>query len=55
MSITHQVEIYEKSNNVIRILQVTWHPYTDTHVAILSSDSVLRYERCRTPHGTDLV
>ncbi|KAL2940621.1 Nuclear pore complex protein NUP88 [Bienertia sinuspersici] len=35
-------EVYEKSSNAIRILQVTWHPYSDTHVAVLSSDSVFR-------------
>ncbi|GMH30560.1 hypothetical protein Nepgr_032403 [Nepenthes gracilis] len=28
--------------NAIRIVQVTWHPYGDTHVGVLSSDSVLR-------------
>ncbi|XP_021863305.2 nuclear pore complex protein NUP88 [Spinacia oleracea] len=35
-------EVYEKSNNAIRILQVAWHPYSDTHIAVLSSDSVFR-------------
>lgn len=35
-------KVYEKSNNTIRMLQVTWHPYSDTHVAVLSSDSVFR-------------
>ncbi|CAO2833366.1 unnamed protein product [Amaranthus hypochondriacus] len=35
-------ELYEKSNSAIRVLQVTWHPYSDTHVAVLSSDSVFR-------------
>lgn len=34
--------IYFSSSNVIRALQVSWHPYSDTHLGILSSDSVFR-------------
>ncbi|KAK6121889.1 hypothetical protein DH2020_044363 [Rehmannia glutinosa] len=33
-------EIYFNRNNFIRILQISWHPYSDTHLGILSSDSV---------------
>ncbi|XP_057788894.1 nuclear pore complex protein NUP88 isoform X2 [Salvia miltiorrhiza] len=35
-------EIYFQRNNFIRILQISWHPYSDTHLGILSSDSVFR-------------
>lgn len=35
-------EIYFQKNNFIRILQISWHPYSDTHLGILSSDSVFR-------------
>ncbi|KAI3470873.1 hypothetical protein Pfo_027536 [Paulownia fortunei] len=35
-------EIYFDRNNFIRTLQVSWHPYSDTHLGILSSDSVFR-------------
>ncbi|GAB4827588.1 hypothetical protein Ancab_034470, partial [Ancistrocladus abbreviatus] len=28
--------------SAIRVLQVAWHPYSDTHVGVLSSDSVFR-------------
>ncbi|XP_034704899.1 nuclear pore complex protein NUP88 [Vitis riparia] len=35
-------QIYFNSNNVIRTLQVSWHPSSDTHLGILSSDSVFR-------------
>ncbi|KAL7214788.1 hypothetical protein ACSBR1_027050 [Camellia fascicularis] len=35
-------QIYFIGNNVIRTLQISWHPYSDTHVGILSSDSVFR-------------
>ncbi|KAL3652217.1 hypothetical protein CASFOL_001898 [Castilleja foliolosa] len=35
-------EIYFNRNNFIRILQISWHPYSDTHLGILSSDSVFR-------------
>ncbi|XP_074308149.1 nuclear pore complex protein NUP88 [Silene latifolia] len=34
--------IYQQSNSTIRILQVAWHPYSNTHLAVLSSDSVFR-------------
>ncbi|GAV85598.1 Nup88 domain-containing protein [Cephalotus follicularis] len=34
--------IYFSSSNVIRTLQVSWHPYSDVHLGILSSDSVFR-------------
>jgi nuclear pore complex protein Nup88 len=32
----------KKSWNALRILQVEWHPYSDTHLGILSTDGVLR-------------
>ncbi|GLT31465.1 hypothetical protein SLA2020_061980 [Shorea laevis] len=35
-------QIYFNDSNVIRILQVAWHPYSDTHIGVLSSDSVFR-------------
>ncbi|KAL5568557.1 hypothetical protein UlMin_025132 [Ulmus minor] len=34
--------IYSDGSSVIRVLQVLWHPYSDTHLGILSSDSVFR-------------
>lgn len=36
-------QIYSNGSSVIRVLQVLWHPYSDTHLGILSSDSVFRY------------
>lgn len=35
-------EIYFGSNNSIRILRISWHPFSDTHLGVLSSDSVFR-------------
>ncbi|CAN4124325.1 unnamed protein product [Withania somnifera] len=35
-------EIYFDRNNTIRTLKVCWHPYSDTHLGVLSSDSVFR-------------
>lgn len=35
-------QIFFSSSNVIRTLQVLWHPYSDTHLGILSFDSVFR-------------
>ncbi|CAA0811102.1 Nuclear pore complex protein NUP88 [Striga hermonthica] len=35
-------EIYFNRNNFMHILQICWHPYSHTHLAILSSDSVFR-------------
>ncbi|OWM87430.1 nuclear pore complex protein NUP88 [Punica granatum] len=35
-------QIYFNGANTIRALQVMWHPYSDTHLGILSSDSVFR-------------
>ncbi|KAJ4979170.1 hypothetical protein NE237_009950 [Protea cynaroides] len=34
--------MYFDSNNSVRTLQVLWHPYSDTHLGIISSDSVFR-------------
>ncbi|XP_076911940.1 nuclear pore complex protein NUP88-like [Bidens hawaiensis] len=34
--------LYLNTNNAIRTLKVSWHPYSDTHLGILSSDSVFR-------------
>lgn len=36
-------EIYFGSSNAIRTLQVLWHPSSDNHLGILSSDSVFRW------------
>ncbi|KAF5738455.1 hypothetical protein HS088_TW13G01354 [Tripterygium wilfordii] len=35
-------EIYACGSDAIRALRVAWHPYSDTHLGILSSDSVFR-------------
>ncbi|CAI9091694.1 OLC1v1026783C1 [Oldenlandia corymbosa var. corymbosa] len=35
-------DIFFDGNNLIRLLQVCWHPCSDTHIGILSSDSVFR-------------
>lgn len=35
-------DIYFNQNNVILILRILWHPYSDTHLGVLSSDSVFR-------------
>lgn len=42
-------DIYFNQNNVIRTLQISWHPYSDTHIGILSSDSVFRYHKSQNP------
>ncbi|KAL5710313.1 hypothetical protein ACHQM5_020893 [Ranunculus cassubicifolius] len=34
--------VYFDNNGHIRTLQISWHPYSDTHLGILSSDSVFR-------------
>ncbi|KAF5193111.1 Nuclear pore complex protein nup88, partial [Thalictrum thalictroides] len=34
--------IYFDNSSPIRTLQISWHPYSDTHLGILSSDSVFR-------------
>jgi nuclear pore complex protein Nup88 len=36
-------QIYFNESNVIRTRRVSWHPYSDAHLGILSSDSVFRY------------
>ncbi|KAM5556667.1 nuclear pore complex protein NUP88 [Rosa sericea] len=41
-TVTVGSQIYLSGTNVIRILQVSWHPCSDTHLGILSSDSVFR-------------
>ncbi|KAE8717746.1 Nuclear pore complex protein NUP88 [Hibiscus syriacus] len=35
-------QVYSSESSAIRILQVSWHPNSDSHVGILSSDSVFR-------------
>ncbi|GMI87256.1 EMBRYO DEFECTIVE 2789, MODIFIER OF SNC1,7 [Hibiscus trionum] len=35
-------QVYSSESSAIRILQVSWHPYSHNHVGILSSDSVFR-------------
>ncbi|XP_051121870.1 nuclear pore complex protein NUP88 isoform X2 [Andrographis paniculata] len=35
-------ELYFIKNNFVRTLHISWHPYSDTHMGILSSDSVFR-------------
>ncbi|KAJ8764091.1 hypothetical protein K2173_004994 [Erythroxylum novogranatense] len=41
-TITVGSRIFFNEPNVIHILQVSWHPYSDTHLGILSSDSAFR-------------
>ncbi|KAK9282957.1 hypothetical protein L1049_011182 [Liquidambar formosana] len=41
-TVTVGSQIYFNSNNIIRTLQVSWHPHSVTHLGILSSDSVFR-------------
>ncbi|KAJ6432524.1 hypothetical protein OIU84_019709 [Salix udensis] len=35
-------QIYFNGRNLIHVRKVSWHPYSDTHLGILSSDSVFR-------------
>lgn len=35
-------QTHSLGNNDIRVLEASWHPYSDTHLGILSSDSVFR-------------
>ncbi|KAA3481992.1 nuclear pore complex protein NUP88 [Gossypium australe] len=42
MTVSIGSQVYSSDSSAIRILQVSWHPYSDTHVGILSSDSVFR-------------
>lgn len=35
-------DIYQSSSKALRILQVAWHPFSDTHIGVLSSDCVFR-------------
>ncbi|KAK2634980.1 hypothetical protein Ddye_029772 [Dipteronia dyeriana] len=35
-------QLYCSSGNAMRTLRASWHPYSDTHLGILSSDSVFR-------------
>lgn len=35
-------ELFFDCNGAIRLLQTSWHPYSDTHLGVLSSDSVFR-------------
>ncbi|KAH1160413.1 hypothetical protein GYH30_031945 [Glycine max] len=41
-TITIGSQTYCTGGNDIRVLQALWHPYSDTHLGILSSDSVFR-------------
>ncbi|KAG4934886.1 hypothetical protein JHK85_049805 [Glycine max] len=41
-TITVGSQMYSTGGNDIRVLQALWHPYSDTHLGILSSDSVFR-------------
>ncbi|KAM4093785.1 hypothetical protein ACB094_06G145300 [Castanea mollissima] len=41
-TVTVGSQLYSNGSNAIRMLQVSWHPYSDTHMGILSSDSVFR-------------
>ncbi|CAK8566502.1 unnamed protein product [Lathyrus sativus] len=35
-------QTHSLGNNDIRLLEASWHPYSDTHLGVLSSDSVFR-------------
>ncbi|VFQ74707.1 unnamed protein product [Cuscuta campestris] len=35
-------DIYFNGKNSVRTLRISWHPFSDTHLGILSSDSVFR-------------
>ncbi|MCO5546612.1 hypothetical protein L7F22_000042 [Adiantum nelumboides] len=35
-------DIFQSSRKALLILQVAWHPFSDTHVGVLSSDGVFR-------------
>ncbi|KAG4377072.1 hypothetical protein GLYMA_18G028167v4 [Glycine max] len=41
-TITVGSQMYSTGGNDIRVLQALWYPYSDTHLGILSSDSVFR-------------
>ncbi|XP_030932628.1 nuclear pore complex protein NUP88 [Quercus lobata] len=41
-TVTVGSQLYSNDSNAIRMLQVSWHPYSDTHMGVLSSDSVFR-------------
>ncbi|XP_027335594.1 nuclear pore complex protein NUP88 isoform X2 [Abrus precatorius] len=41
-TITVGSQTYSTGSKDIRVLQALWHPYSDTHLGILSSDSVFR-------------
>lgn len=41
---------YFDTNNFVRILKVSWHPYSDTHVGLLSSDNVFRLYNLSTSY-----
>ncbi|XP_004500480.1 nuclear pore complex protein NUP88 [Cicer arietinum] len=41
-TITVGSQTHSLGNNDIRVLEALWHPYSDTHLGILSSDSVFR-------------
>ncbi|XP_061376583.1 nuclear pore complex protein NUP88 isoform X3 [Gastrolobium bilobum] len=41
-TITVGSQAYSTGSNDIRVLKALWHPYSDTHLGILSSDSVFR-------------
>ncbi|XP_011623988.1 nuclear pore complex protein NUP88 isoform X1 [Amborella trichopoda] len=35
-------QIYFGDTNFLRVLQVSWHPYSESHIGVLSSDTVFR-------------
>ncbi|KAF8009899.1 hypothetical protein BT93_J0775 [Corymbia citriodora subsp. variegata] len=35
-------EVYLNGSNALRVLRASWHPYSDNHLGVLSSDSVFR-------------
>ncbi|CAN1174810.1 Nuclear pore complex protein NUP88 [Linum perenne] len=41
-TVTVGSQLYSNESNAIRTLQVAWHPYSETHLGVLSSDSVFR-------------
>ena len=45
----------KKSWNALRILQVEWHPYSDTHLGVLSTDGVLRLVAISSPFRSTIA
>ncbi|KAI4306455.1 hypothetical protein L6164_029730 [Bauhinia variegata] len=49
-TITVGSQTYSSGSHGIRVLKALWHPYSDTHLGILSSDSVFRIFNLASDH-----